>query len=184
MQLKEAYSAVIKKWLRAKMHFFDRSSDSENFLNKNGDSRNVLFLPAFNGLGAPFWDPDVRGLYGITQDSSKEDMITACFNSIAYQTKEITLILNKYQIEINQLLIDGGMVENETFCQMLANTIENIAIKPLNAESTALGACKVAMIAVGEKNNFTSEKKKIYKPIEGSFSKMNLKFGKVIFKVL
>ena len=46
-------------------------------------------------------------------------MITACFNSIAYQTKEITLILNKYQIEINQLLIDGGMVENETFCQML-----------------------------------------------------------------
>ena len=160
----------IIKWLRDKMHFFNRSSDSENFINKNGDSRNVLFLPAFNGLGAPFWDSDVRGgFYGITQDSSKEDMITACFNSIAYQTKEITLILNKYQIEINQLLIDGGMVENETFCQMLANTIENTVIKPLNAESTALGACKVAMIAVGEKNNFTSEKKKIYKPIEGSF---------------
>ena len=53
----------IIKWLRDKMHFFDRSSDSENFLNKNGDSRNVLFLPAFNGLGAPFWDSDVRGVF-------------------------------------------------------------------------------------------------------------------------
>ena len=140
----------IIKWLRDKMKFFNSANESEKFLSKSGNSNNVLFLPAFNGLGAPFWDSDIRGgFYGITQDTSVNDMITAAFLAIAFQTKEITTILEKYNIEIGKLLIDGGMIQNSTFCQVLADTLQKELVRPENVESTAIGACKVAMIGSG-----------------------------------
>ena len=141
----------IIKWLRDKMNFFETSKDSENYLNENGESNNVLFLPAFNGLGAPYWNSDIRaGFYGITQDTSVNDMVTACFNSIAFQTKEIIMILEKYDIEVSSLLVDGGMVQNSTFCKILANSLQKVILRPQNVESTAVGACIVAMMASGE----------------------------------
>ena len=141
----------IIKWLRDRMNFFSSASESEKFINNSGNSNNVLFLPAFNGLGAPFWNSDIRGgFYGITQDTTKEDMTTACFQSIVFQTKEITSILENYNIDINKLLVDGGMVQNKTFCQLLSDTLQKEIIKPENVESTAVGACKVAMIGSGE----------------------------------
>ncbi|NCX34166.1 MAG: glycerol kinase GlpK, partial [Proteobacteria bacterium] len=103
----------IIQWLRDKMEFFQHASMSEEYLNNNGSSNNVHFLPAFNGLGAPYWNSEVRGgFYGITQDSSKADMITAAFKSICYQTRDITELLQQNNIEINSLLIDGGMTAN------------------------------------------------------------------------
>ena len=156
----------IIQWLRDKMEFFANSKDSEKFLNPNGNSNNVLFLPAFNGLGAPFWNSDVRGgFYGITQDSSINDMVTAAFQSITFQTKEITTILENYDIEINKLLVDGGMVNNNTFCQVLSDTLGKDIIQPSNVESTAIGACKVAMIGSGEDlSNITDDSPSIYRP--------------------
>ena len=156
----------IIQWLRDKMEFFANSKESEKFLNPNGNTNNVLFLPAFNGLGAPFWNSDVRGgFYGITQDSSINDMVTAAFQSITFQTKEITTILENYDIEINKLLVDGGMVNNNTFCQVLSDTLGKDIIQPSNVESTAIGACKVAMIASGEDLiNITDHSPSIYKP--------------------
>ena len=141
----------IIKWLRDEMKFFKNADESEFFLDKTGDSNNILFLPAFNGLGAPYWNSDIRGgFYGITQDTSIKDMTTACFLAITFQTKEITSILEKYNIEINNLLIDGGMANNGKFCQVLADTLQKKILRPNNVESTALGACKVAMIGSGE----------------------------------
>ena len=97
----------IIQWLRDKMKFFSSSADSEAFIEKNGESNNVKFLPAFNGLGTPYWNSDVRaGFSGITQNSSKEDMITAAFKSICYQTKDIITILESNGISINSLLVD------------------------------------------------------------------------------
>ncbi len=156
----------IIQWLRDKMEFFANSKDSEKFLNPNGNTNNVLFLPAFNGLGAPFWNSEVRGgFYGITQDSSINDMVTAAFQSITFQTKEITSILENYDIEINKLLVDGGMVNNNTFCQVLSDTLGKDIIQPSNVESTAIGACKVAMMASGEDlSNITDNSPSIYKP--------------------
>ena len=156
----------IIQWLRDKMEFFANSKDSEKFLNPNGNTNNVLFLPAFNGLGAPFWNSDVRGgFYGITQDSSINDMVTAAFQSITFQTKEITTILENYDIEINKLLVDGGMVNNNTFCQVLSDTLGKDIIQPSNVESTAIGACKVAMIGSGEDlSNIADDSPSIYKP--------------------
>jgi glycerol kinase len=158
----------IIKWLRDKMHFFDTAKESEDFLNTNGNTNNVLFLPAFNGLGAPFWDSDIRGgFYGITQDSSIEDMVTAAFQSITFQTKEITSILQKYDIEISKLLVDGGMVENNSFCQVLANTLNKEILQPENVESTAIGACKVCMMASGiDINSLNNSRIKSFKPAE------------------
>ena len=133
------------------MKFFDDAKESEKYINASGNSNNVLFLPAFNGLGAPFWDSNIRaGFKGITQDTSINDIVTAAFHSIAFQTKEITKVLETNNININKLLVDGGMVANESFCQMLADTLQKNIKRPANVESTALGACKVAMMASGE----------------------------------
>ena len=156
----------IIKWLRDKMKFFNSASESEHFLDKAGNSNNVTFLPAFNGLGAPFWDSDIRGgFYGITQDTTINDMTTASFLSITFQTKEIALILEKYNIEISKLLVDGGMVQNKTFCQLLADTLQKEIVKPTNVESTAVGACKVAMIGSGKTINKISSSNLIsFKP--------------------
>ena len=158
----------IIKWLRDKMKFFNSAKESENFLDKEGNSNNVMFLPAFNGLGAPFWDSDIRGgFYGITQDTTINDITTASFLAIAFQTKEITSILEKYNIEISNLLVDGGMVQNKIFCQLLADALQKEIIKPTNVESTAVGACKVAMIGSGESiQNISSQNSSTFKPNE------------------
>jgi len=140
----------IIQWLRDKMGFFKDASMSEQFLNKTGFSNNIQFLPAFNGLAAPYWNSDVRGgFYGITQDASKNDMITAAFKSICYQTRDITELLIQNNIKINSLYIDGVMTANKTFCQLLSDSLMVNILKPANIESTALGACIVAQISQG-----------------------------------
>ena len=140
----------IIQWLRDRLKFFANAKDSESFLNKNGNSKNVHFLPAFNGLGAPYWNSDIRGgFYGITQDCDNADLTTAAFKSICYQTRDITELLNKNNIKINSLFIDGGMTANKTFCQLLSNILQANISKPANIESTALGACIVSQIAEG-----------------------------------
>ena len=156
----------IIQWLRDKMEFFKDASSSEEFLNQNGFSNNIQFLPAFNGLAAPYWDSDVRGgFYGITQDASKNDMITAAFKSICYQTRDITELLIHNNIKINSLNVDGGMTANKTFCQLLADSLMVNILKPANIESTALGACIVAQISQGENiDNIKSRIEHKYKP--------------------
>ena len=156
----------IIQWLRDKMEFFKDASSSEEFLNQNGFSNNIQFLPAFNGLAAPYWDSDVRGgFYGITQDASKNDMITAAFKSICYQTRDITELLIKNNIKINSLNVDGGMTANKTFCQLLSDSLMVNILKPANIESTALGACIVAQISQGENiDNIKSRIEHKYEP--------------------
>ncbi|MDA9575215.1 glycerol kinase GlpK, partial [Gammaproteobacteria bacterium] len=156
----------IIQWLRDKMEFFKDASSSEEFLNQNGFSNNIQFLPAFNGLAAPYWDSDVRGgFYGITQDASKNDIITAAFKSICYQTRDITELLIKNNIKINSLNVDGGMTANKTFCQLLSDSLMVNILKPANIESTALGACIVAQISQGENiDNIKSRIEHKYEP--------------------
>ena len=160
----------IIQWLRDKMKFFTNARDSESFLNSHGSSKNVHFLPAFNGLGAPYWNSDIRGgFYGITQDSDNSDLITAAFKSICYQTRDITDLLMKNNIKINSLLVDGGMTANKTFCQLLSNTLQKNISKPENIESTALGACIVSQIAEGLSiEDVKPRLENIYKPDESS----------------
>ena len=160
----------IIQWLRDKMKFFTHARDSESFLNNDGNSKNVHFLPAFNGLGAPYWNSDIRGgFYGITQDSDNSDLITAAFKSICYQTRDITDLLMKNNIKINSLLVDGGMTANKTFCQLLSNTLQKNISKPENIESTAIGACIVSQIAEGLSiDDIKPRHENTYKPDQSS----------------
>ena len=143
-------AGTIIQWLRDEMKFFNDSNDSEKYLNQDGNANNLLFIPALTGLGAPQWNPDIRGsFYGITRDTSKNDFVTAAFNSLCYQTKEILDAITKDGLEIKEISIDGGMVKNTSFTQLLANiTGTNLSI-PSNAEATALGAAKVAAVGCG-----------------------------------
>jgi len=136
------------QWLRDNLEFFSSSELSENFLNPNGNSNNIHFVPAFTGLGAPYWNSDIRASYhGITRDTSKADMINAAFNSITYQTKDIIHCLSKIQIELKSLNVDGGMVANKTFTQQLANLLNIDVLVPENSESTARGVAVLAGVA-------------------------------------
>ena len=136
------------QWLRDNLEFFSSSELSENFLNPNGNSNNIHFVPAFTGLGAPYWNSDIRASYhGITRDTSKADMINAAFNSVTYQTKDIIQCLSKIQIELRSLNVDGGMVANKTFTQQLANLLNIDVLVPENSESTARGVAVLAGVA-------------------------------------
>ena len=136
------------QWLRDNLEFFSSSELSEHFLNPNGNSNNIHFVPAFTGLGAPYWNSDIRASYhGITRDTSKADMINAAFNSVTYQTKDIIQCLSKIQIELRSLNVDGGMVANKTFTQQLANLLNIDVLVPENSESTARGVAVLAGVA-------------------------------------
>ena len=136
------------QWLRDNLEFFSSSELSENYLNPNGNSNNIHFVPAFTGLGAPYWNSDIRASYhGVTRDTSKADMINAAFNSVTYQTKDIIQCLSKIQIELRSLNVDGGMVANKTFTQQLANLLNIDVLVPENSESTARGVAVLAGVA-------------------------------------
>ena len=171
-------AGTIIQWLRDEMSFFEDSKDSEDFIAADGETNNLLFIPAFTGLGAPQWNPDVRaGYYGITRDTSKKDLVTAAFNSLCFQTKEILNAMRNEGLEVKEMSIDGGMANNITFSQLLANiTNTNISI-PHNTEATALGAAKVAAVGCGLVKDIESfkdvgESKKL-KCNQSSVHKMN-----------
>ena len=141
-------SGTTVQWLRDNLQFFETSDLSEPYLHTNGDANNVLFVPAFTGLGAPYWNSDVRAsFHGITRDTSRSDLINAAFNSITYQTKDIIDCLVRSGIEVESLNVDGGMVANQTFVQQIANLLNTEVSVPENSESTARGVAVLAGVA-------------------------------------
>ena len=141
------------QWLRDEMKFFDDSSESEELINADFDSRGVNFIPAFTGLGAPHWNSEIRGsIHGIQRDSSKGDLITAVFKAICFQTLEIVAALSLDGVSVSSLKVDGGMVKNRKFLQLLSNTLSTNLKKPDQIESTAVGAFKIALLGSGIKN--------------------------------
>ena len=141
------------QWLRDEMKFFDDSSESEDLIDDEFDSRGVNFIPAFTGLGAPHWNSEIRGsIHGIQRDSSKVDLITAVFKAICFQTLEIVEALKHDGVSVSALKVDGGMVKNKKFLQLLSNTLSTNIKKPNQIESTAVGAFKIALLGSGIKD--------------------------------
>jgi glycerol kinase len=168
------YSAgTVVQWLRDNLQFFSKSSDSEIHLKDTGDSNEVLFIPAFNGLGAPYWNSKIRAsFHNIKRDTTKEDLITAAFNSIIYQTKDILSAFENVNLKINELKVDGGMVENKTFVTNLTNLLNIVVKVPVNKECTALGAALMA--AIGKKLIGLSDlKEQTFEEINPHNSKIN-----------
>ena len=152
--------AVIQ-WLRDELGILKKSSDSENHALSVADNGGVYIVPAFAGLGAPYWDMYARGtITGLTRGSNKNHIIRAALESIAYQTNDlITAMKNDSGINITSLRADGGAAQNGFLMQFQADISNLKLIRPANSEATALGAAFLAGLAVG----FWKDKSEILK---------------------
>lgn len=139
------------QWLRDSLHMIDESTDSEYFASKALGSNDVYVVPAFAGLGAPYWDMYARGaIFGLTRDTGKEHIIKATLESLAFQTKDI---LNAMQedagVKLASLKVDGGACANNMLMQFQADILGAEVERPKVIESTAMGAAYLAGIQAG-----------------------------------
>ena len=157
------------QWLRDGLDFFENSSETEALAQKGSPESNVLVVPALTGLGAPYWDAEARGaIFGLTRDTGREDIIKATLESVAYQTKDLVEAMKKDKASLDKLMIDGGMVANNWFCQKLANTLRVDVYRPKIIETTSLGAAFLAGMSAGLFEDLESLRK--LKMIEKSFT--------------
>ncbi len=127
-------------WLKDQLNVIAESYESE--LEALKSKNEMYFVPAFVGLGAPYWDSDVRGaMFGITQDINKADVIKATLNAIAYQVKDVVdVMLKEAKLPLKEVHIDGGVSKNNYLMQFQADLLRCPLIKPEETEITALGA--------------------------------------------
>ncbi|MBC6309476.1 glycerol kinase GlpK [Listeria sp. FSL L7-1582] len=139
------------QWLRDGMRMLRHSGDSENYASRIESSDGVYVVPAFVGLGAPYWDSDVRGaVFGLTRGTEKEQFIRATLESLAYQTKDVLDAMEKDSgIELKLLHVDGGACANDFLMQFQADILDVPVERPENRETTVLGAAFLAGLAVG-----------------------------------
>jgi glycerol kinase len=139
------------QWLRDSLHLIDQSKDSEYFAMKALGSNDVYVVPAFAGLGAPYWDMYARGaIFGLTRDTGKDHIIKATLESLAYQTKDIlTAMEEDAGIKLSSLKVDGGACANNILMQFQADILGAEVERPEVIESTAMGAAYLAGIQIG-----------------------------------
>lgn len=138
------------QWLRDGIGLIKDASESEALAMACQDDLSVYLVPAFTGLGAPYWDPDARGaLFGMTRDTGVKEIVTAGLLSVCYQTKDLILAIAADGASLNQLRVDGGMVANNYFVQTLANVLDCDVHRPKVIETTALGAAYAAGLKMG-----------------------------------
>lgn len=142
--------AVIQ-WLRDELKLISDASDSEYFASKVKDNGGVYLVPAFVGLGAPYWDMYARGtIFGLTRGTNKNNIIRAALESIAYQSKEVMETMEKESnIKIKRLKVDGGASRNKLLMQFQSDIMNIEVSRPIITETTALGAAYLAGLAVG-----------------------------------
>lgn len=139
------------QWLRDGLHILDSASDSEYFARKAAGESDVYVVPAFAGLGAPHWDMYARGaIFGLTRDTGKNHLVRATLESLAYQTCDILIAMEKDSgIKIKSLKVDGGAAMNNYLMQFQSDILNTIVERPVNVESTATGAALLAGIGAG-----------------------------------
>ena len=142
--------AVIQ-WLRDEMRFFSSAKDADYLGSKLPSSEGVYFVPSFTGMGAPHWDMYARGsVYGLTRGTTREHIIRAALESIAFQSMDvINAMTADTSNDINIIKVDGGASASEPIMQFQADITGKKLIKPVIAETTALGAAFLAGLAVG-----------------------------------
>ncbi|WP_291562360.1 MULTISPECIES: glycerol kinase GlpK [unclassified Clostridium] len=142
--------AVIQ-WLRDELRIVNDSNDTEYFAQKVKDNGGVYIVPAFTGLGAPYWDMYARGaIFGLTRGANRNHIIRAALESIAYQTKDvIDAMIEDTGLELEELKVDGGASSNGFLLQFQSDILGKIVRRPLIRETTALGAAYLAGLAVG-----------------------------------
>ena len=139
------------QWLRDGLRMFRNSSESGRYAERVESTQGVYVVPAFVGLGAPYWDSDVRGaVFGLTRGTSKEHFVRATLESLAYQTKDVLDAMEADSgISLKTLRVDGGAVRNDFLMQFQSDLLNVPVERPLINETTALGAAYLAGLAVG-----------------------------------
>ena len=139
------------QWLRDGLRMFRNSSDSEKYAKRVESTEGVYVVPAFVGLGTPYWDSEVRGaVFGLTRGTEKEHLIRATLESLAYQTKDVLDAMEADSgISLKMLRVDGGAVGNDFLMQFQADLLNVPVERPMISETTALGAAYLAGLAVG-----------------------------------
>ena len=180
------------QWLRDNLHFFKNSNETDKLYKKANKNENLYFVPALTGLGAPYWNPNARGtFFGITRNTSKEDIIKATLDSLSYQTYELIECMEKdSKTKISEIRVDGGMVKNNNFLQSLSDITQIKIIRPKNIETTSLGAAYLAALQSGLIKN-TKEISKLWKKdtisnpnIKNNIAKTNIKIWKSIINTV
>jgi glycerol kinase len=138
------------QWLRDAMKMVAHASDTEAIARANPDSHGVYVVPAFTGLGAPYWDANARGaVVGLTRDSGISDMVTATLQSVSYQSQDLLAAMASDGLTPKVVRVDGGMIANDWLAQNLADQLGIDVDRPKVTETTALGAAYLAGLRVG-----------------------------------
>lgn len=139
------------QWLRDEMRMIRKAADTERYATAVEDTAGVYLVPAFTGIGAPYWDPYARGtVVGITRGCKKEHFIRAALESMAYQTNDILKVMEEESgVQIRTLKVDGGASNNNFLMQFQSDILGVDVLRPQCVETTALGAAYLAGIAVG-----------------------------------
>jgi glycerol kinase len=143
-------AGAVVQWLRDEMKFFDTSSEIEALANSVLDSGEVCIVPAFTGLGAPYWDPNARGtMIGLTRGTTKAHIARAALESIAFQSAELLEAMQREASEkLSELRVDGGAAANDLLMQFQADLLGVPVLRPKVLETTALGAAYLAGLTV------------------------------------
>ena len=159
------------QWLRDEMRLIDSAEDSEYMAKKVPDTNGCYVVPAFTGLGAPYWNQYARGtIVGITRGVNKYHIIRATLESVAYSTSDVLKAMEAdSSIVLSNLRVDGGASANNFLMQVQADLIDATVVRPVCVETTALGAAYFAGLATGywrDKNEIkvNSDIDKIFKP--------------------
>lgn len=143
------------QWLRDKMGLIASAQESEALAKEADPASNVYLVPAFTGLGAPYWDPHARGtIVGMTRDTGRAEIVCAALEAVAFQTRDLMDAMADDMSRAGltaptELRVDGGMVANDWFCQVLADTLGRPIARPAVTETTSLGAAFAAGLTVG-----------------------------------
>ncbi len=153
------------KWLRDELEIIDNSSDSEAIAKLLDNNNGAYFVPAFTGLGAPYWDANARGtICGIGRGTNKAHIIRAALEASAFQTYDLLEAIKKDGIDLKVLRIDGGMSANNFFCQFLADICNIKVERPKDLEMTAMGAAHTAIMGLGIEISVSKLAKTIFNP--------------------
>lgn len=139
------------QWLRDGLEFFAQAKDSETLANSVTDTDGVYVVPAFVGLGTPYWDSEVRGaMFGLTRGTTQAHITRATLEAMAYQTKDVIAAMEEESgIKLKSLRVDGGAVSNNLLMQFQSDILQTQVQRPVVQETTALGAAYLAGLAVG-----------------------------------
>jgi glycerol kinase len=138
------------QWLRDGLELITNAAETEAMAKSVPDDHGVYMVPAFAGLGAPYWAPDARGaIYGLTRGTSGAHLARAALESVCYQTSDLVKAMAEDGVGLDMLRVDGGMVGNSWVCQFLSNILNVRVERPKIMETTALGAAYLAGLQAG-----------------------------------